>query len=108
MAGEHRVNYRGQIINVGGFAGFRCPACGEIAFDTVRAERYAVASDALVLAKRRAARDELRHIRAKPNQSEASRLTFQRQVGVPLLVNSPITFTRTSVPGLVSQAAASA
>lgn len=96
------ANYRGRTVDVDGLSGFKCPACGEIEFDTEKAERYAAASDALVLAKRRAARDELRHIPAKPNQPEASRLTFQWQVGVPLSVNSPITLTRTSVPVSIS------
>lgn len=73
----HRVDYRDQSVDVDGLSGFRCPACGEIEFDTASAERYAAAGDALVLAERRAAGDELRRIRKKLklNQAEASRLT---------------------------------
>ena len=73
----HRVDYRGQSVDVDGLSGFRCPACGEIEFDAASAERYAAAGDTLVLAERRAAGDELRRIRKKLklNQAEASRLT---------------------------------
>lgn len=73
----HRVDYRGRSVDVDGLSGFRCPACGEIEFDAASAERYAAAGDALVLAERRAAGEELRRIRKKLklNQAEASRLT---------------------------------
>ena len=78
FSGEtHRVDYRGATAEVEGLSGFRCPACGEIEYDAESAERYAAASDALVLAARRAAGEELRRIRKKLklNQTEASQLT---------------------------------
>jgi HTH-type transcriptional regulator/antitoxin MqsA len=78
FAGEmHRVSYRGATAEVMDLSGFRCPACGEIEFDAASAERYAAAGDALVLAERQAAGEELRRIRKKLriNQIEASRLT---------------------------------
>ena len=78
FAGEmHRVGYRGATAEVTDLSGLRCPACGEIEFDAASAERYAAAGDALVLAERQAAGEELRRIRKKLriNQIEASRLT---------------------------------
>lgn len=78
FSGEtHQVDYRGATAEVEGLSGFRCPACGEIEYDAESAERYAAAGDALVLAARRAAGEELRRIRKrlKLNQTEASRLT---------------------------------
>lgn len=78
FAGEtHRIDYRGRTVDVDDLSGLRCPACGEIEFDAASAERYASAGDALVLAERRAAGEELRRIRKKLklNQAEASRLT---------------------------------
>ncbi|PIO96608.1 type II toxin-antitoxin system MqsA family antitoxin [Pleomorphomonas carboxyditropha] len=78
FSGEtHRVDYRGATAEVESLSGFRCPACGEIEYDAESAERYAAAGDALVLAARRAAGEELRRIRKKLklNQVEASRLT---------------------------------
>lgn len=77
FSGEtHRVDYRGATAEVEGLSGFRCPACGEIEYDAESAERYAAAGDALVLAARRAAGEELRRIRKKLtlNQVEASQL----------------------------------
>lgn len=78
FAGEtHQVVYRGVAADVADLSGFRCPACGEIEYDPASAERYASAGDALVLAARQAAGEELRRIRKKLriNQAEASKLT---------------------------------
>lgn len=73
----HRLDYRSRTVDVDGLSGLRCPACGEIEFDAVSAERYAAAGDALVLAERLAVGEELRRIRKKLklNQAEASLLT---------------------------------
>ncbi|WP_320199247.1 type II toxin-antitoxin system MqsA family antitoxin [Agrobacterium sp. rho-13.3] len=73
----HRIDHRGLVTNVEGLSGFRCAACGEIEYDAQSAERYAAASDALVLEARRSTGEELRRIRKKLNinQAEASKLT---------------------------------
>ncbi len=73
----HRVSYRGLVADVEGLSGFRCGTCGEIEYDQASAERYAQASDALVLQDRRAVGEDLRRIRKKLrlNQAEASALT---------------------------------
>ncbi len=73
----HAVDYRGRVVEVTGLSGMRCPECGEVEFDAESAARYAAAGDALVLAARKAAGDELRRIRKKLrlNQAEASKLT---------------------------------
>jgi HTH-type transcriptional regulator/antitoxin MqsA len=71
------VSYRGLVADVEGLSGFRCGTCGEIEYDQASAERYAQASDALVLQDRRAVGEDLRRIRKKLrlNQAEASALT---------------------------------
>jgi HTH-type transcriptional regulator/antitoxin MqsA len=73
----HQVSYRNLQAEVTGLSGFRCSACDEIEYDQESAERYAAAGDALVLASRKAAGEELRRIRKKLklNQTEASELT---------------------------------
>ena len=73
----HQVDYRGATVAVEGLSGFRCPSCGEVEYDAESAERYAAAGDALVLAARKMAGEELRRIRKKLriNQAEASQLT---------------------------------
>jgi HTH-type transcriptional regulator/antitoxin MqsA len=73
----HRIEHRDIVSNVEGLSGFRCPTCGEIEYDAESAERYAAASDVLVLDARRATGEELRRIRKKLkiNQAEASKLT---------------------------------
>ncbi|PDT01071.1 XRE family transcriptional regulator [Rhizobium chutanense] len=73
----HHIAFRNLKADVEGLSGFRCDACGEIEYDQVSAERYAQASDALVLQDRRAVGEDLRRIRKKLrlNQTEASALT---------------------------------
>ncbi|WP_421362970.1 type II toxin-antitoxin system MqsA family antitoxin [Agrobacterium rosae] len=73
----HRIEHRGLAVEVDGLSGVRCPTCGEIEYDAQSAERYATASDSLVLEARRTTGDELRRIRKKLgiNQAEASKLT---------------------------------
>lgn len=73
----HRIEHHGLVIEIEGLSGFRCPVCGEIEFDGESADRYAEASDALVLEARRSTGKELRRIRKKlgMNQLEASKIT---------------------------------
>jgi HTH-type transcriptional regulator/antitoxin MqsA len=73
----HRIEHHGMTVDVEGLSGVRCADCGEIEYDADSAERYAAASDALVLEARRSTGEELRRIRKKLgiNQAEASRLT---------------------------------
>lgn len=73
----HHIAFRNLKADVEGLSGFRCGACGEIEYDQASAERYAQASDALVLQDRRAVGEDLRRIRKKLrlNQTEASALT---------------------------------
>ncbi|NTF06835.1 type II toxin-antitoxin system MqsA family antitoxin [Agrobacterium rubi] len=73
----HRIEHRGLAVEVDGLSGVRCPTCGEIEYHAQSAERYATASDSLVLEARRTTGDELRRIRKKLgiNQAEASKLT---------------------------------
>ena len=73
----HRIGHRGLAVEVAGLSGVRCPTCGEIEYDAQSAERYATASDSLVLEARRTTGKELRRIRKKLgiNQAEASKLT---------------------------------
>ncbi len=73
----HRIEHHGLDIEIEGLSGFRCPVCGEIEFDGESAERYAEASDALMLEARRSTGKELRRIRKKlgMNQLEASKIT---------------------------------
>lgn len=73
----HHITFRNLKADVEGLSGFRCGACGEIEYDQISAERYAQASDALVLQDRRAVGEDLRRIRKKLhlNQIEASALT---------------------------------
>jgi HTH-type transcriptional regulator/antitoxin MqsA len=73
----HQVSYRNLQAEITGLSGFRCSACDEVEYDQESAERYAAVGDALVLASRKAAGEELRRIRKKLklNQTEASELT---------------------------------
>ncbi len=74
---SHEIEHHGNTLSVMGLSGFRCPDCDEIEYDAESAERYAEASDSLVLESRRQTGQELRRIRKKLgiNQVEASRLT---------------------------------
>ncbi len=89
------VDYGSQAVEVGGLAGWRCVACGEVEFDADSARRYAAASDELVLRARETERTEIRRIRRKLGLSQhmAARLTggghnafsrYERGEAVPL------------------------
>jgi HTH-type transcriptional regulator/antitoxin MqsA len=73
------IEHAGLTTLVAGLSGWRCAAldCAEILLDDDSQRRYAEASDALVLAARRNAGEELRRIRRKLKltQAEAARLT---------------------------------
>lgn len=73
------VDHAGLADTVTGLSGWRCgtPDCAEMHLDDDSQRRYAAASDALVLAARRQAGQELRRIRRKLKltQADAVRLT---------------------------------
>lgn len=51
------VTHADMPAKVERLSGWRCADCGEVAFDTDGARRYATAGDALVLRRRRQERD---------------------------------------------------
>lgn len=71
------VEHDGRSSDVPNTSGWRCGSCGEVEFDAESAVRYAAAGDALVMAARKRAGDELRRIRKrlKLTQEQAARLT---------------------------------
>ena len=71
------IEHAGMSSMVEGLSGWRCGTCGEIAFDTDSAGRYAAAGDALVLRDRERQSKEIRRIRRKLGLSQiaAARLT---------------------------------
>jgi len=71
------LDHQGRTTTINDLAGWRCSACGEVIFDDDSAERYAAASDALVVAAREQERQEIRRIRRKLGltQAMAARLT---------------------------------
>ncbi len=66
------VSHKGRTVEVTGLSGWRCPACGEVEFDSKSARRYAAAGDKLVLQARADERAEIRRIRRKLGLSQAS------------------------------------
>jgi HTH-type transcriptional regulator/antitoxin MqsA len=71
------VSHAGKSAKVERLSGWRCPGCGEIAFDASSARRYAAAGDALVLSNRQRQSSEIKRIRRKLGLSQiaAARLT---------------------------------
>jgi HTH-type transcriptional regulator/antitoxin MqsA len=66
-----RVEHRGDAKDVADLAGWRCPECGEVEFDTGSANRYAEAGDELVLAARRRLGLEIREMREQLGLTQA-------------------------------------
>jgi len=71
------IDHAGMTATVEGLSGWRCKACGEVAFDADSARRYAAAGDELVLRDRERQSKEIRRIRRKLglSQAAAARLT---------------------------------
>lgn len=71
------IDHAGKTIHVDGLSGWRCGHCGEVEFDAGSAQRYAAASDELVLQERAMQSEEIRRIRQKLRLSQvaAARLT---------------------------------
>lgn len=71
------IEHLGRKMTVAGLSGMRCGACGDVMFDAESAQRYAAASDALVLDARAAERETIKRIRLKLRltQEQAAFLT---------------------------------
>jgi HTH-type transcriptional regulator/antitoxin MqsA len=71
------INHAGRTIEIDGLSGWRCGHCGEVEFEASSAQRYAAASDELVLHERAEQSKEIRRIRQKLRLSQvaAGRLT---------------------------------
>ncbi len=71
------IQHQGRKSVVEGLSGMRCSACGEVTFDLPGAQRYAAASDALLLEARAAERETIKRIRLKLGltQEQAAFLT---------------------------------
>jgi HTH-type transcriptional regulator/antitoxin MqsA len=71
------IDHAGMSASVAGLSGWRCGACGDVAFDADSARRYAAAGDELVLRDRARQSKEIRRIRRKLGLSQvaAARLT---------------------------------
>jgi HTH-type transcriptional regulator/antitoxin MqsA len=71
------IAHDGLSVTVRGLSGWRCSACGEVEFEAESAQRYAEASDSLVLRKRERDSKEIRRIRTKLglSQVQAAKLT---------------------------------
>lgn len=59
------IEHHGRTTVLVGLSGVRCGACGEVLFDADSAQRYAAASDELVLAARESERTTIKRIRLK-------------------------------------------
>jgi len=71
------IDHAGRTIDIDGLSGWRCGHCGEVEFDASSAQRYAAASDEMVLHERAKQSEEIRRIRHKLrlSQAAAARLT---------------------------------
>jgi HTH-type transcriptional regulator/antitoxin MqsA len=71
------IDHAGRKIEIEGLSGWRCGHCGEVEFDASSAQRYAAASDELVVHERAKQSKEIRRIRQKLRLSQvaAARLT---------------------------------
>lgn len=59
------IRYSGESITLTGLAGWFCPECSDGVFDDASSQRYAEASDRLVMLARKRCREEVRRIRRK-------------------------------------------
>ena len=59
------INFSGDSITLRGLAGWFCPECSDGVFDDASSQRYADASDRLVMLARQRCREEVRRIRRK-------------------------------------------
>ncbi len=59
------ISYSGESITLTGLAGWFCPECSDGVFDDESSQRYAEASDRLVMLARQRCREEVRRIRRK-------------------------------------------
>ena len=71
------IDHAGLTVTVDELSGWRCDTCAEVEFDSKSAQRYAAASDELVLRERERQTKEIRRIRRKLGLSQvaAARLT---------------------------------